>query len=266
PKEHELYINASELYRAGRYDDALKCSEKALEIAHDDPLVIFLIGKCLMQLQMFSKSLGYYNRLQEMESSSIVLLEIATNLFNLRKFHKSLNFCDQIPINDLEDKEIACKLLILKGNIFRALKRNKEAEKIFNELLNIAPNDIKVIYAKGSALRSIGKYEDAIQYYDKVLGVNPKHINALLGEGFSLFKLQLFHQSKECYEKVLEIDPNNSIARTSLQNIRKFENKKSYLSLEPLFCLLISFSELIWHGIAKVTKGGGGGGGSNLHP
>jgi tetratricopeptide (TPR) repeat protein len=65
------------------------------------------------------------------------------------------------------------------------LGRYDDAIAVYNEILEVYPDEIRVLSGKGDALLKLGKYEGAIAIYDKVQLLPVDDIGAIVHAGES---------------------------------------------------------------------------------
>ncbi|MBI5146721.1 MAG: tetratricopeptide repeat protein [Thaumarchaeota archaeon] len=131
------------LKNLGKYDEAIKCYDLALELVpnHVDTL---------------------YKK--------------AYSLSNLGKQNEAIKCYDLI----LEIKPDAINALYEKASIcFYSLKKYDEAIKCYDKILKVDNNHLGALTNKGQILKNLGKYDEAIKCYDDVLEIKPTDYSAL---------------------------------------------------------------------------------------
>ena len=120
--------------------------------------------------------------------------------------------------------------LIDKGIDLRVQGKYQEANRLYDKILRIDPNNVKALIGKGDILDSENKDQEAIEYYDKALAIDPNNVDALHSKGF-IFEMQdKYNKSLECYNRILRIDPNNTEAQNRKQEISKDISEEDALS------------------------------------
>ena len=121
------------------------------------------------------------------------------------------------------------------------------AIKIFDEILEIHPNDSKIFEMKGIALSNLrlestlaaqpqqnSSSRDAssmnklsmLEFY-KALEIDPDSILALNGMGLGFGNFGEYSEAERYFKKSLELDPNNAITQNYLISIKKIKEKYS---------------------------------------
>jgi len=101
-------------------------------------------------------------------------------------------------------------------------ERYNEALDIFDQILEIDPNNVKALNHKGSVLIKMENFEHGLEYFNKVLELQPDNIKILKNKAISLTYLKEYADAIYTYETILEIDSNNKWA----------EEERNYLLLK----------------------------------
>jgi len=121
--------------------------------------------------------------------------------------------------------------ILKKGNKFFNIEKFEEAISIYDEVLEIVPNNVVALGKKADALAKLGNSEDALFYYEKVLGmhpfqrdaygtpffdkileIDPNHTFALYSKSTDLFNNESLEEAIQYLDKILEREPNNALA------------------------------------------------------
>ena len=125
-------------------------------------------------------------------------------LYDNNYFDEALEVLDQM----LEIDPSNIDLIYNKGLILAVIGKHSKAIEYFDKVLATDANDINLLYNKGLSLGKLEKDNEAIEYYDKVLAIDPNDINALNNKGVTLAKKNKDEKALECYNRVLAIYPN----------------------------------------------------------
>ena len=88
-------------------------------------------------------------------------------------------------------------------------ERYNEALDIFDQILEIDPNNVKALINRSAVLITIGEYQKGINDTDRILTIEPNNIKALSNKGKALANIGLTYDAIENFEKAIEIDPDN---------------------------------------------------------
>jgi tetratricopeptide (TPR) repeat protein len=115
-----------------------------------------------------------------------------------------------------------------------ALKKNKneKALAIFEDVIQLEPENTMAWNNKGVALRKLGRLEDAINCYNKVLVIEPKQTQALINKARALKLQNKLDLALFTYEDILEINPNHQNAFDESNEIKAIISQKSHLTTD----------------------------------
>ena len=187
------------LYDQKKYDEAIKCYDKSLELVPKDSNVWSLKGIALDKLGKYEEAIKCYDKSLELGTKDNHVWAIKGNaLDKLGKYEEAIKCYDKsLELGYKNPRFILC----LKGIALGNLCKYEEAIKCYDKALVELGSEIlaaPVWAIKGSALNEIGKYEEAIKCYDKALELDPTNTEVQ--------KLK-----KECSEKLNEIVNSSSI-------------------------------------------------------
>jgi len=165
-----------------KYDSAIACFDKALEINPDDTLA------------------------QNCKQDTLRYIEQKNTYESERK-----NF-------ELEDKFFELK----KKGLDLLIERNYEDALVcIDEALRTHPNDADLWSSKGDALTEINREEEGLQCYDKALEIDPDDPRVWVAKGDQLLLLDRLDEATVCIDKALEIDPDDPITIMSKDSLEQ---------------------------------------------
>ena len=154
-----------------RYDEAIKCYDKALEIDGKHVGAWNNKGYALYSLDKYPEAMQYFDKVLEIDSKHV-------NAWNN------------------------------KGNALCSLGRYDEAIRCYDEALKIDGKYVDAWDNKGYTLAKRHRYNEAIEYFDKALEIDGKYAGAWYNKGTTLSVLGRYNEAIECFDKALEIDSN----------------------------------------------------------
>lgn len=87
-------------------------------------------------------------------------------------------------------------------------ERHNEAVKLFDLILDAAPNDADAWYAKGLTLHEGRRHEEAVESLDRAIALRPDHAEAWYTKGTILGRsLGRYPEAIGCFDKALKINP-----------------------------------------------------------
>ncbi len=158
----------------------------------------------------------FYKALEEDNSSSELLLEIANLYYLLGNEERTLNYIEQILTNE-PDHISALKLL---KQIFLDKKAYAEAEQTAKNIYCIShENDDLIEIFK--LLNIQGKFDEIFEY-----NINTPNIKIYLEQATALYRKQDYAKAEQLLQKVLELDSENQEALLLLGKVLYANNKK----------------------------------------
>lgn len=158
------------LHNLGRYEEAIRCLDRALEINPN----------CVPAWDNKGNSLNYLGRHAEA----------------LHCLDKALKI-DPTFANAWNDK----------GNSLNGLNQPQGALHSYDIALKFDPRLLTAWFNKGGTLFILGRFGEAIGCYDKALDLDKRYIAAWNNKGNCLKSLGRYQEAISCYDKALELDP-----------------------------------------------------------
>ena len=227
----------------GRYEEAIKCHDKALEINPRSYVAWTNKGYSLSKLNRDVEAIECFDKALEINPSENAWGGKGVSLSYLGRYEEAVECHDKaLEINPRYDNEwynkayalsclkryeeaIECQDRALeinprneslwdnKGVSLVTLGKYEEAIECYDNDLEIKPRYDKAWYNKGRALTDLDRYEEAIECYDMALKINPRDEFIWAYKGTALFCLEMYEEAIECFDKVLEINPNDETTR-----------------------------------------------------
>ena len=101
---------------------------------------------------------------------------------------------------------------------FVSQSRFNEAIEVFDQILEIDPNNVKALINRSAVLIEIGQNEKALYDINRILTIDPNHVKALSNKGTALANMGYSYDAISTFERAIELDPNNQ----KLVNARNF--------------------------------------------
>lgn len=108
----------------------------------------------------------------------------------------------------------------------------KEAITIYDEILEIIPDNISTLKMKGIALSNLEEHEKSLKQYFKVLQYKPKDVISLTGMGVGFGNLGEYHESITYFEKASKEKPNSVVINNYKNFINNVISKYPYTPTE----------------------------------
>ena len=120
----------SSLADLGRYEEAIKCYDKAIELRPNDTAVWYSKGNALLILNRYVQAITCYNKVLELNPNHLHTWNNKGNaLYYLGRYEAAIQCYDKV----LQLNPTYSDAWYSKGNALRKLGRNKDAKKCFNK-------------------------------------------------------------------------------------------------------------------------------------
>ncbi len=201
-KANRHYLHAKELADAGRYDEALKEFNKALN-TYKSAEVYY--------------NIGYIKSLQKKYDEALYAFRKAVEINNLfAKAYRSMGdvYLKKGMLNEAEES------FKKAGEIYMMKDMSEEAELAFNEALKIDPSTINIYNSLGIIYRKRGDFDKAIAQYEKALKIDPSDENIYFNMARAYVEADDIPNAIESLEKALKINPDFSIAKEMIKELK----------------------------------------------
>ncbi|WP_343860460.1 XrtA/PEP-CTERM system TPR-repeat protein PrsT [Aliiglaciecola litoralis] len=150
------------------------------------------------------KAVEITNKLKEQypENPNVELLEIKT-LMSRGKLELALN-----QLNESKSASTNVRFIIARAQIFMAMGKMDEADKIADQLLELAPENIDFLNLKAGILIRQRNLADAEGYLDRALAINPQHFSARFNKANLLSSRGEHDKAIEIVEQLNTIQPD----------------------------------------------------------
>jgi len=237
-----LFLKAGELESLSRYDEAVVCYQRILELQPDNDKYLLQMSHAIEKQKRFQKELNeernelnskslfnyeeliktgeslvsqekyyhallYYKKAVELRNSAEIHNKIGHSYYMLGKYEEALTWFDKA----LEIEPTFIKSLFNIGTTFLILVQHERALTWFYKALEIDPKSYFVLTNTASVLENLERYEEAIRMYDKALEINPSEIVTVRGKGVAYYHLNRYEDALIWFRKALELKPNDPV-------------------------------------------------------
>ena len=193
----------------GRYEEAIACCDKALEIDPKNADAWINKGVALDHLERYEKTIWCWDKALEIDPmNALAWYNKSYVLDHLGRYEEAIECCDKAL--EIDPKNVGA--WINKGVALGHLERYEETIWCWDKALEIDPKDALAWSNKGDTFLHLGRYEEAIECCDNALGIDPKNAAAWNNKGDALDHLGRYEGAIRCYDQALGIDPKNADA------------------------------------------------------
>lgn len=114
----------------------------------------------------------------------------------------------------------SAEALYNKGMFLQAGGKFKEAKQVYEQLIEVDPDNFLGYYNSGYLyLTEFQKYDSALYYFDQVLALEPGYIDAEFNRGVCFEQMGENQKAIAIYRKVLQQDPQYTLAAKGLERL-----------------------------------------------
>ncbi len=180
PNKIRAHHNLGTYYRnAGRFDDALKCYDKALSLEPNYTIAINQKAGVLREQGKYPEALKAYDQALSLDSEM-------------------------------------SKLYNNKGNVYKSLQRYEEAVENYNQAIKINPSYATAYYNRGLIWDKTRRYDLALSDYNHVIQLDPEFANAYNNRARLLCLQKRFDEALTDFQKAIQFDPDSTQAYFNL--------------------------------------------------
>ncbi len=233
------YKRALRLYDKSMLDECIEDMRIAITADSLKPEYYHLVSDAFLDNNLSSKALQSMEKVAALYPERIpTLLKLAETQYILKQYDPAINTCNNILKIDRQNAEAYFMLgSILKdmgetkrainafqtatemnakltdawialGNIF-AEKKDKAAEKFYNNALSIDPKNINSLHAMAYYLQESNKVDEAIGMYEQILAIDPAYKDAYLNAGILQLEKRNLDKAYEYFNIMVGVDPKD---------------------------------------------------------
>ena len=204
------------LKKLGRYDEALKSINRAIEL---DPTSYFAYhekGNVLWELGKPKEALECFDKAIELDPTSHFAYHEKSNvLWKLDKPKEALECFDKAI--ELDPDCVSC--LAARSRVLAGLNKEKEALESINRAIELDPTSHFVYHEKGNVLWGFGKPKEALKCFDKAIELDPDCASCWVVRGRVLADLNKEKEALESFNRAIELDPTSHFAYHEKGNV-----------------------------------------------
>ncbi len=97
------------------------------------------------------------------------------------------------------------------GNLYLKAKRYQEALTVFEQALQLDPDDAVAYNGKGLAFFELKRYQEALAAFEQAVVLNPKFVHAYGNKGMALYELKRYQEALPALVKAIQLDSTNAV-------------------------------------------------------
>jgi tetratricopeptide (TPR) repeat protein len=194
---------------------------------------LYALGYLYYNQKNYSKALGYFKDFtanttgiehQVVEDAHV---RLADCYLAAKNYNEAIRTYDKVTANGKVDKDYA---LFQKGRSFVYMKREAEAKKSFESLINQYPGSRYVddaMFQMADMEFQSGAYQEAIRSFTRLINEKPKSYMvpaALLRRGQGYYNIQVYEQAITDFKRILSEYSSSPSATSALEGIQESYN------------------------------------------
>lgn len=163
------------------------------------------------------------------EASRTELLYTLALYSNLaRQPEKSLNYLDEAAeLAKTAVPHLLPHIYNTKGNILHQLNQYTAALEVYEQSLQLAPDEAGIHSNRGNVLNDLGRYDEAIAAFDKALELQPNFANAFNGKGNTYLHLGRYEEALAAFNNAIEYNPDSAYIYNNQGNALRDMDRQS---------------------------------------
>lgn len=170
-----------------------------------------------------------YLRVLRLEPDNLTAINNLSQIYCLLHDDAKSKGYSEILLEECNRKDPTEEVLILKSNALITLKRNEEANEVFDEILKINPKHPTILHQKSNYLELEGMLEESLACIERLLETDGS-LPAIISKARILVKLKRYDEAEKVFKFIFEIDSKN---RTAMNLKSKMIKEKNGTTISP---------------------------------
>lgn len=111
--------------------------------------------------------------------------------------------------------------LLKKGFVYHQTGNLSKAEKVYNQILNIEPENFDALQLKATLLYQSKKYEEALNFFNAAININADFAPLHKNHGNTLKKLNRLDEALFSYKRAIQLQPDSAELYNNIGKIYK---------------------------------------------
>lgn len=236
-EKNAVYLSDKKLNyeSAGFMKEAKKYYEKCLDYNDKFTLGYYKLGYYYKSEQKYCRAKLYWDKLIEYDDDQIRIQEIRNELELLKPYIDYENGYNYVLKGEaqrgldlllplVEKNSGWWNLLFFVGLAFRILKEYTIAEKYFENVIKIQPDQLDSVNELGMCRLLLSNYEGAIEMFNLALNIKPKNSEILCNRAAGYIYLNDLDKAEKDVERALKINETDEIAISIQRQIDSMRN------------------------------------------
>ena len=164
------YKKAVHCCEFGEYEDAIECLNKDLSLHKKSYETYFLKGLVYVQLKNYAEAIECFNKASEERNQQYIQnSKKAERMKKVHKFEKAIVYSDLV----INEKQLDTEFWHSKGIAFFKLKKYENAMECFTNALEIVNPDPRILYDQAKCELFLGNERKSLDILEKSCNLDP---------------------------------------------------------------------------------------------
>ncbi len=217
-KAQALFNQGLAYYSQKEFKTAISIFKQIDDKSSLAPLKYYYLGLCHVQLQNLEEAAKWYKKVRLIESDMLgvcnedFIYSLYINMASVLQILKEYTDAERLYQQSLNIKDYDPRVHQNLGNIYLDQGKHEKAREMFEHVLKIAPDFDEARYCLGIVNQTEEKWDAAIEEYSQFLEKKPGSVNAL--NRLTVCKLQVdeLEEAESYNERAMKKKPNNKKA------------------------------------------------------
>lgn len=200
-----------------KYADAKNYLQSLLDKGYHNQQAHYYLGRIQQNEGLDMPAIANYERVLGGEYWLDARIRSASLIAQSGDTEKALSRLESLHGKSAKDESNQIKLYLAKGEVLRAASRNREAFSLYNDALNLSPENTDLLYARALTAEKLDLLDIAESDLKMVLMHEPENASALNALGYTLAdRTQRYKEAREYILKAARLLPDDPAILDSL--------------------------------------------------
>ncbi len=193
-------------YDLKQYEQAAQTFDQSLKVDPNDEYALRMRSMSLRLLRRFPEAgAAIQEAIDRLPNNVPILIESAWLLFDQTQYTQAVKVFDQAL--DLRPEDVDAREWKIRA--LRALRKPEEMEKAITEALQWLPRNARIMYLRGLLHYDRDEYEKAEEWFAKAVEVDPSYLEAHFDRADTLTRLDRSYQALEVLQQLRAARPDD---------------------------------------------------------
>ncbi|MCR4790114.1 MAG: tetratricopeptide repeat protein [Treponemataceae bacterium] len=206
----QIYYNMGNTFKLmGRYNDAVKCLNSAIETNPNDVLAYNYLGVIYSSYGQHEKALSIYTKAFQIDKNHPLLhYNSALSYIALKKYPQAKLAFE----NALRTRPGWIEAMISYAGLLTVMNRDSDAKRILLQVQKLKDDEPSLYNAFARLSFKQKNYVQAESYYKQAMEKDPANFEAMQGLGLTLERLDKYVEAEKIYAELESFDEENPIS------------------------------------------------------